>query len=133
MQYIERCRRKAEAAGEGYFGKMGAESEMAASLAVEVAEFETNKEKSFDTIRAKDWLAFLPLVLVGVMNKFFTVAIPKWYENGFDFSKVGLEAFGSVNMASVIGIWSVEMALVIGIVSTIALNFKAVKTNFQEN
>ncbi len=108
-------------------------SEMAASLAAEKEEFETNKEKSLEAVSAKDWLAFLPLVLVGVMNKFFTVSIPKWYENGFDFSKIGLEAFGSVNMSSVVGVWSVEMALVIGIISTIALNFKAVKTNFQTN
>ncbi|MEH7416861.1 GntP family permease [Neobacillus drentensis] len=133
MLYLERCRRKAAAAGEGYFGKMGAESEIAAGLAVELDEFETNKEKAFEEVSAKDWLAFLPLVLVGVMNKFFTISIPKWYENGFDFSKVGLEAFGSVNMSSVVGIWSVEMALIIGIVSTIVLNFKAVKANFQEN
>lgn len=133
MLYIERCRRKAAAAGEGYFGQMGAEAEMAAGLAVEMAEFEASKEKSFDVVQAKDWLAFLPLILVGVMNKFFTVSIPKWYENGFDFSKIGLEAFGSVNMASVVGIWSVEMALVIGIATTIALYFKAVKMNFQEN
>ena len=133
MLYIERCRRKAAATGEGYFGKMGAESEIAASLATEIEGFETNKAKSFEDVRAKDWLAFLPLVLVGIMNKYFTVAIPKWYEDGFDFSKVGLDAFGSVNMASVVGIWSVEMALVIGILSTIVFNFKAVKTNFQEN
>ena len=134
MLYLERCRRKAATAGEGYFGKIQAgEFEMAASLAVEKEEFEVDKKMSLEAVSAKDWLAFLPLVLVGVMNKFFTVSIPKWYENGFDFSKIGLEAFGSVNMSSVVGIWSVEMALVIGIVSTIALNFKAVKTNFQEN
>lgn len=134
MLYLDRCRRKAATAGEGYFGKIQAgEFEMAAGLAAEKEEFEVGKKMSLEAVSAKDWLAFLPLVLVGGMNKFFTVSIPKWYENGFDFSKIGLEAFGSVNMSSVVGIWSVEMALVIGIVSTIALNFKAVKTNFQEN
>ncbi|WP_404331942.1 GntP family permease [Mesobacillus maritimus] len=134
MFYLERCRRKAATIGEGYSGKIQAgEAEMAASLAVEINEVEPNKEKSFDAVRAKDWLAFLPLVLIGVMNKYFSVSIPKWYADGFDFSKIGLEAFGSVNMSSVVGIWSVELALIIGIVSTIALNFKEVKANFQEN
>jgi H+/gluconate symporter-like permease len=134
MFYLERCRRKAATIGEGYSGKIQAgAAEMASSLAVELDEVKTNREKSFDAVHAKDWLAFLPLILIGVMNKFFTVSIPKWYENGFDFSKIGLETFGSVNMSSVVGIWSVELALIIGIVSTIALNFKEMKENFQES
>lgn len=133
MLYLERCRRKAAAAGEGYYGKgdaarelQAAESEMAASSVVEA-----NMPMSMESVSAKDWIAFLPLILVGVTNKFFTISIPKWYENGFDFATIGLKAYGTVNMSTVLGIWSVEMALLVGIISTIALNFKAVKTNFQ--
>ena len=29
--------------------------------------------------------AFVPVVLVGVLNKVFTTIIPQWYPNGFDF------------------------------------------------
>ena len=35
---------------------------------------------------ARQILAFLPLVLVGVMNKYLTTSIPTWYPNGFDFA-----------------------------------------------
>ncbi|WP_338450698.1 GntP family permease [Niallia oryzisoli] len=131
MLYLESRRRKAAANGEGYYGKgehaiseMAATSEMAAVPATDI---------SIGKINAKDWLAFLPLVLVGVMNKFFTTYIPKWYENGFDFAKVGLESFGTVNMNQYLSIWSVVLALLVGILTAISLNFKAVKTNFQES
>lgn len=133
MLYLERSRRRAAADGEGYYGKgdtaremQAAETELAASSAME-----TKMAVSLESNSAKDWVAFLPLILVGVTNKFFTVSIPQWYENGFDFAAIGLKAYGTVNMSSVIGIWSVEMALLVGIISTIALNFKAVKANFQ--
>lgn len=127
MLYLESRRRKAAEVGEGYYGKDGgAASEMAAA-----SETASVAMISGETINAKDWLAFLPLVLVGVMNKFFTTYIPQWYTNGFDFAAIGLNSFGSVNMGQVLAIWSVEMALIIGILTTIALNFQAVKTNFQ--
>ncbi|SDE54069.1 H+/gluconate symporter [Priestia aryabhattai B8W22] len=131
MLYLESRRRKADANGEGYFGigenairEMSAASEIMPALAAEVSDGKVN---------AKDWLAFLPLVLVGVMNKFFITYLPKWYENGFDFGKIGLDSFGRVNIEQNLAIWSVIMALLIGIVTAIALNFQAVKTNFQKN
>ncbi|MDQ0246376.1 H+/gluconate symporter-like permease [Bacillus fengqiuensis] len=135
MLYLDRCRRKAAADGEGYYGKgdkaiewEAAESEMAAGSATAVSA--PSAAVSREAVTGKDWIAFLPLVLVGVMNKFFTESIPHWYANGFDFTVIGLEAYGNVDMSKVIGIWSVELALIIGIVSTILLNVKAVKLNF---
>lgn len=128
MLYLERCRRKAATNGEGYFGKGGDGASLMA------ATNETVPATSLITgeiNNAKDWMAFLPLVLVGVMNKFFTTFIPQWYSDGFDFAAIGLESFGSVDMGQVLAIWSVELALLIGILSAIALNFQAVKTNFQ--
>ncbi|MDQ0218176.1 H+/gluconate symporter-like permease [Peribacillus cavernae] len=65
------------------------------------------------------------------MNKFFTTYLPQWYENGFDFAAIGLKDYGSVNMGQMLAIWSVEMALLVGILIAISLNFQAVKTNFQ--
>ena len=134
MLYLESRRRKAAANGEGYYGigksainEMAAANEMAS-----VPAPAPTAETSVGKINAKDWLAFLPLILVGVMNKFFTTYIPKWYENGFDFAKIGLDSFGIVNMNQYLAIWSVVMALLIGILTAVALNFRAVKTNFQE-
>ncbi|MEM5661019.1 hypothetical protein AAHB62_12390 [Bacillus cereus] len=45
------------------------------------------------------------------MNKVFTIMIPKWYPSGFDFSAIGMKAFGKVELSAVVGIWSVELAL----------------------
>lgn len=135
MLYLESRRRKAAANGEGYYGigknkisEPTANGELAATT--ETVHTQTSSA-STTKIVMKDWLAFLPLILVGVMNKFFTVNIPKWYADGFEFATLGLNEYGSVNMNQQLAIWSVELALLVGIFTAIALNFQAVKANFQ--
>ncbi|AZB42728.1 GntP family permease [Bacillus sp. FJAT-42376] len=132
MFYLESRRKKAERAGEGY---AGFKSEIAASsegndlqLEKEAVTLSANPDPS----AARQVLAFVPLILVGVMNKFFTVSFPQWYPNGFDFSAIGLEAFGKIELSAVVAIWSVELALLIGIIATFAFNWKAVTSNIQE-
>ncbi|WP_338752136.1 GntP family permease [Bacillus sp. FJAT-52991] len=121
MLYLENRRRKAKNAGEGYYG-----------INNEIVEEEINDVISTETeSTARKVLAFVPLVLVAVMNKVFTEALPKWYPNGFDFAGIGLEAFGKVELSSVVAIWSVEMALVTGIIVALFYNWKRVKINFQ--
>lgn len=138
LLYLNYCTRKAAKIGEGYFGigdKAIVENEMAAASA-EAVKFDQASEpkaQAKEDIKAKDWLAFLPLLLVGVMNKFFTTSIPTWYANGFDFAGIGLKDFGTVEISKVVAIWSVELALIIGIIATIALNFKDAKLNFQSS
>ncbi|SFA40877.1 H+/gluconate symporter [Parageobacillus thermantarcticus] len=129
MVYLESRRKKAEAAGEGYDGFDDPRPEMAAAAEAEALAVHLPTEGT--TSKARQWLAFLPLILVGVMNKFFTVNIPKWYPNGFDFTKIGLEEFGMVEISKVVGIWSVELALVIGIIATIAYNWKGIVQGFK--
>ncbi|WP_244402033.1 GntP family permease [Parageobacillus sp. KH3-4] len=129
MMYLEFRRKKAEAAGEGYYGFGDPRSEMATAAEAEALPVHLPIEGT--TSKARQWLAFLPLVLVGVMNKFFTVNIPKWYPNGFDFTKIGLKEFGTVELPNVVGIWSVELALVIGIIATIAYNWKGIAQGFK--
>ena len=51
---------------------------------------------NIEITRAQQLIAFIPLILVGVMNKVFTIMIPKWYPSGFDFSAIGMKAFGKV-------------------------------------
>lgn len=131
MWYLESRRKKAEKAGEGY---AGFHSETAAGLDPELAR---EKEEAAVSARtelsvARQVLAFVPLILVGVMNKFFTVSFPKWYPNGFDFSAIGLEAFGKIELPSVVAIWSVELALLVGIITTIAFDWKAVTANIKD-
>ncbi|OZI13246.1 transporter [Bacillaceae bacterium SAS-127] len=121
MLYLESRRRKAVNAGEGYYG-----------INHEIVEEETNdgilNEKESTARRV---LAFVPLILVAVMNKVFTETLPKWYPNGFDFADIGLEVFGKVELPSVVAIWSVQMALVTGIIAALLYNWKRVKLNFQ--
>ena len=129
LLYLESRRRKAEKAGEGYFG-FGTETASAAENLAKKEEPTANF--SADQSIARQISAFVPLILVGVMNKVFVTNIPKWYPNGFDFSQIGLKAFGVVDINAVAAIWAVEMALVVGIISTILFDWKRVTQNFKE-
>ncbi|MDI2588383.1 GntP family permease [Psychrobacillus sp. NEAU-3TGS] len=137
MLYLESRRRKAAKNGEGYYGigknaisESPAAGEMAATSEAMIAPSTTMLNAKIDV---KDWLAFLPLILVGVMNKLFTTYIPKWYADGFDFANINLEQYGTVNMNQQLSLWSVELALLVGIFTAIALNFQAVKLSFKDS
>jgi H+/gluconate symporter-like permease len=129
LAYLEYRRKVAQRAGEGYYG-FSAQAEMAATAQAELATPVVSLETTNSAMRQT--LAFVPLILVGAMNKFFTVFLPKWYPNGFDFEAIGLKAFGKVQMSGVVGIWAVELALVIGLLATIAYDWKRVKADFQK-
>lgn len=133
LLYLESRRKKAAKAGEGYLGfkneELAAANASGSSLAYEP---ESIPDLQSSTSVTRQILAFVPLVLVGVMNKVFTIFIPKWYPNGFDFSAIGLKAFGTVDVSAVAAIWAVEMALIVGIVTTILYDWKKVRTNFKE-
>jgi H+/gluconate symporter-like permease len=129
LWYLESRRKKAEKAGEGYFGFS---SETAAAAEALIAKEEPTPNLSTDQPLLRQILAFVPLILVGVTNKLFVTAIPKWYPNGFDFTKVGLDSLGVVDVTGFVGIWAVEMALIVGIVSTILFDWNKVMQNFKE-
>ncbi|MDQ0243688.1 H+/gluconate symporter-like permease [Bacillus fengqiuensis] len=131
MIYLESRVRKARKAGEGYagFGGNEAEAEMAATAQAEEENYSIDLNTSNG--RSRELLAFVPLILVGVTNKFFTTLIPQWYPNGFDFSSIGLESFGKVELSQVTGIWSVELALLFGIIATIAYDWREVQAKFK--
>jgi H+/gluconate symporter-like permease len=126
--YLESRRKKAEKAGEGYLGFDG---EIAAGQEVQTTTEMPSISTSAPTPVLHQILAFVPLLLVGISNKFFVISFPKWYPNGFDFKSIGLEAFGVVQLSSVVGIWSVECALLIGIISAMIYGFKKIKSNLQ--
>ncbi|MFP3813280.1 hypothetical protein SB660_19960, partial [Bacillus sp. SIMBA_005] len=44
----------------------------------------------------------------------------------FDFSSIGLKEFGRLDISSAAAIWSVEIALVIGIITTILFDWRSV-------
>ncbi|WP_394233672.1 GntP family permease [Niallia oryzisoli] len=121
MLYLTSRRKKAEKAGEGYdcFGTIKEEDSGVVDLTVQEGI-------------GRKILAFVPVVLVAVLNKVFTTVIPNWYPNGFDFEAIGMAAFPNIETTKVIGIWSVEIALIVGIIATILYNHKPVVMDFKE-
>ncbi|PGK52191.1 transporter [Priestia megaterium] len=120
MWYLESRRKKAVEAGEGYdcFGTIK-----------ENEDFNIDLDQS-ESIGRRIF-AFVPVILVGVLTKVFTILIPKWYPNGFDFAKLKLDVYGTIETSKVVGIWSVELALLIGIILTIIYNRKPVFMDFK--
>jgi H+/gluconate symporter-like permease len=115
--YLEWRRRAALAAGEGYGTEL------------------LNEPAAFSGERlAHPLLAILPLVLVGVSNKLFTGWIPKLYgaSHSFDPAVIGSAPEVVQEISKVGAIWAVQGALLIGIVSVLALAWKPVVASFAE-
>jgi H+/gluconate symporter-like permease len=129
LLYLEMRRKKAAKAGEGYYG-FGTETAAALELAI-TEEKDSVPDLTTNQSVLRQILAFVPLVLVAVPNKLFITYIPKWYPNGFDFSALGLKAY-TVDVPTVAAIWAIEMALVVGIVTSLAFDWKRVTVNFKE-
>ncbi|RLL46803.1 GntP family permease [Oceanobacillus piezotolerans] len=129
LVYLEWRKSQAKKKGEGYFG-FG--DEAAALEKAEAAESEeSTPDMQSNQSVLKQILAFVPLILVAVMNNYLTKAIPSWYPNGFDFAALGLEQY-SIDVAKTASIWAVEIALIVGIITALAYNFKRVKSKLKE-
>ena len=76
------------------------------------------------------WVAILPLVLVGVLNKVFTMLIPQVYGKTFSVGMAG-HPF-TVDVSAIVAIWAVEGALLVGILTVMAFAFKRVMAKFAE-
>lgn len=118
MLYLGRQRRRALAAGEGYGD----------NLLNEPAPFHG------ETL-AHPLIALLPLVLVGVANKAFTLLIPKLYgaEHSFVPSVIGNPPPVVQKVSSVAAVWAVEGALLVGIAAVALLSWRAIREHFAES
>ncbi|MDO5711782.1 MAG: GntP family permease [Micrococcales bacterium] len=118
MVYLEWRRRSAHKAGEGY------------------GSGHVNEPKSYATQdRLPHWaLALLPLVVVGVANKLLTTYIPQWYGPQTSFKPAVIGASENVvqETSSVVAIWAVEGALLMGIITVLVFAWKPVVENFAE-
>ena len=119
LTYLNWRRRVALGAGEGYGD--------AATLLNEPAPFAGG-------VLANPLVAVLPLVLVGVSNKLFTVWIPPFYGASHSFvpAVIGSPAPVVQEIAKIAAIWAVEGALLVGILSVLALAWKPVMTRFAD-
>jgi H+/gluconate symporter-like permease len=76
------------------------------------------------------WVAILPLVLVGVLNKVFTTLIPQIYGKAVTVPLPGHPV--TIEIPSIVAIWAVEGALIVGILSVIVFAYKRVMERFAE-
>ncbi|HSI13984.1 MAG TPA: GntP family permease [Chthoniobacter sp.] len=117
LSYLLWRSRRAVAAGEGYGANALQEPEPFAGEQL-----------------ANPWIALLPLVLVGVLNKIFTMAIPGAYGETHSFisSVVGKAVPVTQEIPKVAPIWAVEGALLGGILAVLAFAWKPVSAKFAE-
>ena len=113
LAYLDWRRRRAAADKEGY----------GTNLVNEPEPFEDEK-------LVNPWIALLPLVLVGVFNKVFTVAIPQLYGASVTVPLVGHPV--TIQIGSVAAIWAVEGALLVGILCVLVFAFKPVMAKFAD-
>ena len=115
LAYLEWRRRQAAAAGEGYGTKL-------------VNEPEPFTEEKLPNA----WLAVAPLVIVGVMNMVFTKLLPRLYGETHTAQLPGMAKPLTTQVSSVVAIWAVEGALLLGILTVMVLAFKPIKERFAE-
>ncbi len=78
------------------------------------------------------WLAILPLIIVGVSNKVFASKIISFYGPQAKLGLAGLDHPIEVSVTSVAAIWSIQAALLIGIITVLLLAHKNVFKKFAE-
>jgi H+/gluconate symporter-like permease len=115
LAYLEWQRRRAAAAGEGYGTKL------------------LNEPEAFtDEKLPNPWIALSPLVIVGIMNKVFTDLIPRFYGDTHTTSLPGLAKPLTTQVSSVVAIWAVEGALLLGILTVVVFAFSRIKERFAD-
>jgi len=133
LVFLEWRRRSAMAKGEGYEAATPAGSPGAAAAAS--ASAPTVAAPAARTGLPHPLLSVAPLVLVGVANFVLTKLIPGWYGDNYALTAdalPGLHAPVTLTIKSVIGIWAVEGALLLGILLTVATAFPRIRDTFAD-
>jgi H+/gluconate symporter-like permease len=115
MAYLQWVRRKAAAAGEGY----------GTDLKNEPEPYEAETLPS-------PWIALTPLVVVFLMNRVFTDLIPRFYGKTHEFALTAGAKPIVTEVSKATAIWAVEAALILGILTVIALAWKPVTAKFAD-
>jgi H+/gluconate symporter-like permease len=114
LSYLEWRRRAAAAKGEGY------------------GEGHSNEPEPVATEKlANPFVALLPLVVVGVMNKVLITAIPHYYGKTYEV-KLAMAKPIVTQVSTIQAIWAVEGALLLGILTVLLFAFKPVSQKFAE-
>jgi H+/gluconate symporter-like permease len=118
LAYLEWRRRAALARGEGYGSSLVNEPERGTATALPPPA-----------------LAILPLVVVGVANFVLTRLIPQWYGDAYTVPAgilPGVHTPVTATIKTVVAIWAVEAALLLGIVVVILTAFRRVASRFAD-
>ncbi|MBS0469349.1 MAG: GntP family permease [Proteobacteria bacterium] len=115
MAYLGWRRRQAAARGEDYGSNHVNEPEPVS----------TEKLPNF-------YIAVLPLLVVGIMNKVFTSVIPAVYGKVHTATVAGHGKPLTTEIDKVVAIWAVEAALLLGILTVLVFAFKPVKARFAD-
>jgi len=115
LSYLAWCRRRAREAGEGYGSGHSNEPEPYAAEKLPNA-----------------WLALAPLLVVGVMNKVFTVVIPQFYGTVHTSALPTMAKPVVTDVSKVAAIWAVEAALLMGILTVVIFAWGPVKQRFAD-
>src|SRR5262252_7908100 len=113
LLYLNWRRRQAAAKGEGY----------GTNLINEPEPFEEEK-------LANPWIAIIPLFIVGILNKVFTVLIPRFYGASVTIPIPGHPM--TIQVGGLSAIWAVEGALLLGILTVVVLAWKPVTAKFAD-
>nr|WP_174506274.1 GntP family permease [Acinetobacter sp. Marseille-Q1620] len=124
LGYLEWRRRVAAKNGEGYDSGIHLTD-------AEKKVLDTDIDPKHNGTVLRQFVAFIPLILVAVMNKYLSTAIKTWYPDGFDFNAIGLANY-SVDIAKTSAIWAVGLALIVGIITAIMFDYKRVYSSFKE-
>ncbi|NVM77989.1 H+/gluconate symporter-like permease [Duganella sp. SG902] len=125
LAFLEWRRRGAMAKGEGYDSATPATASATGTAGTAPAR----------TDLPHPLLSLAPLVLVGVANFVLTKMIPGWYGESYALTAdalPGLHAPVTLPIKSVIGIWAVEGALLLGILLTVATAFGRIRLTFAD-
>ncbi|MFZ1110520.1 MAG: GntP family permease [Rhodomicrobium sp.] len=115
LSYLEWRRYRAQKRGEGY------------------GEFQINEpEPIAKEALPNPLIAFLPLVVVGVMNRLITGWIPQFYPDSYTVDLTHTGHPTAVQVKPLIAIWAVEAALLLGIAVVLLFAFRTVAAKFAE-
>jgi len=115
LLYLDRSRKLAARKGEGY----------GSDLINEPEPFKNQK-------LINPWIAILPQVIVGVMNKIFTITIPAFYGRVHSMTPAGTTEPVKTDVGRLVAIWAVEAALICGILTVLIFAFNQIRSRFAE-
>lgn len=113
LWYLNSCRKKAQLNNEGY----------GTNLVNEPEPFKDDK-------LVNPIVAILPLIIVGVCNLLFTRLIPVVYGKEFTIQLLANPVI--IDVSKLNAVWSVEAALITGILTVLTFAFKPVVNHFAE-